>query len=135
MAELFELVDQSAGAVFGGAAALHPVGAEVGVVDLVVNHVAVGDQQIMASARWVFFVRAAACAASVSAVRSATEPCRVRPDRLRPPEVLLAGQIPAQLAKCAGVRTSPYPAALPTTQHRPPPASICRASSSTAIHC
>src|SRR5829696_6593074 len=52
------------------------------------------------------FVRAAACAASVSAVRNATEPCRVRPDRLRPPEVLLPGQIPAQLARWAGVRNT-----------------------------
>ena len=30
----------------------------------------------------------------------------VRPDRLRPPEVLLPGQIPAQLARCAGVRNT-----------------------------
>src|ERR671912_2374230 len=37
---------------------------------------------------------------------SAIEPCLVRPDRLRPPEVLLPGQIPAQLARCAGVRNT-----------------------------
>ena len=50
MAELFELVDQAAGAVFGGAAALGPVRAEVGVVDLVVHDVPVGDQQVVAGA-------------------------------------------------------------------------------------
>ena len=44
MAELFELVDQAAGAVFGGAAALGPVVAEVGVVDLAVHDVSLGDQ-------------------------------------------------------------------------------------------
>ena len=37
VAELFELVDQAAGAVFGGAAALGPVRAEVGVVDLIIG--------------------------------------------------------------------------------------------------
>ena len=47
MAELFELVHESAGALFGGAAALGPVGAEVGVVDLVVHDVPVGDQQVV----------------------------------------------------------------------------------------
>ena len=96
VAELFELVDESAGAVFGGAAALGRVRAEVGVVDLVVHDVPVGDQQVVAGGadglgqaaaaadvgvvrgEVGVFRRAAACAASVSAVRNATEPCRVR---------------------------------------------------------
>jgi hypothetical protein len=43
VAELFELVNESAGAVFGGAAAMGPVRPEVGVVDLVVHDVPVGD--------------------------------------------------------------------------------------------
>jgi hypothetical protein len=45
-------------------------------------------------------------AASVNAVRRATEPCRVRPDRFFPPEVLLPGQIPAQLARWPAVRNT-----------------------------
>jgi len=44
VAELFELVDESAGAVFGAAPALGPVWAEVGGVDVVVDDVPVGDQ-------------------------------------------------------------------------------------------
>jgi hypothetical protein len=48
VAGLFELVDRSAGAVFGGAAALRAVRAEVAVVDLVVHDVPVGDQQVVA---------------------------------------------------------------------------------------
>ena len=40
------------------------------------------------------------------ALLAVVEPCRVRPDRLRPPEVLLPGQIPAQLARWAGVRNT-----------------------------
>jgi hypothetical protein len=47
VAQSLELVHKSAGAVFGGAPALGPVRAEVDVVDLVVNHVPVGDQQVM----------------------------------------------------------------------------------------
>jgi hypothetical protein len=45
------LVDRSAGAVFGGAAALRAVRAEVAVVDLVVHDVPVGDQQVVAGWR------------------------------------------------------------------------------------
>jgi hypothetical protein len=48
VAELFELVDESARAVFGGAPAVGPVGSEVGVVDLVVDDVPVGDQEVVA---------------------------------------------------------------------------------------
>ncbi|HEX8758652.1 MAG TPA: hypothetical protein VF734_01475 [Pseudonocardiaceae bacterium] len=44
MAELLELVDEASGAVFGGAAALCPVWAELGVVDLVVDDMPVGDE-------------------------------------------------------------------------------------------
>jgi hypothetical protein len=43
VAELFEFVDESAGAVFGGAPPVGPVRAELGVVDLVVDDVPVGD--------------------------------------------------------------------------------------------
>jgi hypothetical protein len=48
VAELLELVDESAGAVFGGAVALCPVRPEVGVVDLVVDDVPVGDEYVVA---------------------------------------------------------------------------------------
>ena len=48
MAQSLELVHEPAGAVFGGAPTLGPVRAEVGVVDLVVHDVPVGDQQVVA---------------------------------------------------------------------------------------
>src|SRR5690349_24160124 len=46
---------------------------------------------------------AAACAASVSAMRSHIDPCRVRPAQRFPPEALLPGQIPAHDARCPAV--------------------------------
>ena len=49
VAELFELVDEASGAVFGGAVALCPVWAELCVVDLVVDDMPVGDEQSVAS--------------------------------------------------------------------------------------
>jgi hypothetical protein len=88
-----------------------------------VNHVPVGDQQIMAGGADRLGQAAPSADVGVvrgevgvlgagggvrslgSAVRSAIEPCRVRPERLRPPEVLLPGQIPAQLARCPGCGT------------------------------
>ena len=45
---MFQLAHESTGALFGGAAALDPVRAEVDVVDLVVHDVPVGDQQVVA---------------------------------------------------------------------------------------
>jgi hypothetical protein len=44
VAELFELVDQPSGALLGGASALGPVRAEIGVVDVVMHDVPVSDQ-------------------------------------------------------------------------------------------
>lgn len=60
---------------------------------------------------------AAACAASVSAVLSHTEPCRVRPELRRPPEALLPVQIPAHDAKCAAVGNTPMSAPISTSRH------------------
>lgn len=48
MAELFELMDEVLGAVLGGAAPLCPVRAELGVVNIVVDDVPVGDEQVVA---------------------------------------------------------------------------------------
>lgn len=48
VAEGFELSHQSAGAVFGVVAGGDPVGAKVVVVDLVLDDVPVGDDQVVA---------------------------------------------------------------------------------------
>jgi hypothetical protein len=98
-----------------------PVGTEFPVLDIVVDDVPVGDEQVVAgsanrfegaprprmaawwAARWVPLVRAAAWAASVSAVFNHTDSCRVRAGLGLPPEALLPGQIPAQDARCAGL--------------------------------
>lgn len=68
-------------------------------------------------------VRAAACAASVSAIRSHMDPWRVRPARRFPPEALLPGQIPAHDARCAEVGKalmSRPPSAINTSATRRP---------------
>ena len=64
---MFELVDKSAGALLGGASALGPVRAEVGVVDVVVHDVPVSDQEIVAGGADGF--ERAAAAADVGVVR------------------------------------------------------------------
>ena len=48
MAEGFELAHQTAGAVFGIVAGGDPVGPQVVVVDLVLDDVPVGDDQVVA---------------------------------------------------------------------------------------
>jgi hypothetical protein len=73
VAELFELVDESAGAVFGAAAALGPVRAEVGVVDLVVDDALAAAGQ-GASGLHVLLVRIAAQAAILAATSAASVP-------------------------------------------------------------
>jgi hypothetical protein len=45
--EGFELVNESADSMFGGVPSSGPVGAEVGVVNVVVDDVPVGDEQVV----------------------------------------------------------------------------------------
>jgi hypothetical protein len=55
-------------------------------------------------------VRAAALAAPVSSVRSQRVPLRARPDRVLPADSSLPGQVPAQDARHARLRTGTAPA-------------------------
>src|SRR6266542_3511427 len=60
VAECFELLDEPAGAVFGGVAPGEPVGAEFAEGDAVAGDVVVGDQDVVAGGADCFRVAAAA---------------------------------------------------------------------------
>ena len=120
------------------------------VLDFCADDVPVGDQDVVADRADGFegaapasdrviartqigvLVRPAACAASVSTVLSATGLWRVRPDRAMPLEALLAGHIPAQDARCAGVAntliSTPISAIMPTAHLRATPGIVSRRS-------